>query len=421
MDRSPWKSGLSGFDKDALRTFAGTATAAAITFFSLPVLSRLFSVSDFGYLQVLVSIVAVVGPIAAGRYDVAIVLARSDEERRGVVALALAVALVSLGVTGFVLGVAAEPLGSLLQAPFLVEATPLLLAGIAMSVLGLIGQQILVARSKFSGLAKVSTLQAALAAALAVAVGLTRATPQGLFASRMIPNLLFAVAGFWTEPLRLDSGTLRQARVMARVHRKLPIYDTLSVLSNTVAVHLPVFFFAHFFAPQDVGFYMMAGRLLDTPLTLVTGSLSRVYLQEGARRFERSAAELRALYLQLQRRLLLAGAVLVPVAWLVAPELARLFLGNEWAPVGLFVQILLFWKLFEFLNVPTSYSLIILGRPEVALGLRVLSLLVRVVAMTAFAHDAIQMLVALSVSAGLYYAAYNAVVYVLLTRSARNP
>jgi O-antigen/teichoic acid export membrane protein len=323
-------------------------------------------------------------------------------------------------VTGVVLVLAADRVGSLLHAPFLAESIPLLLAGIALFVLGQVGQQALVARSRYAPLAKVNTLQAALGALLAIVVGLTRATPQGLFASRLLPNLLVAAAGFLAEPLRLDAATLRGARAMAREHRKLPLYDTLSVLSNTVAVHLPVFFFAYFFTPQDVGLYMMAGRLLDTPLSLVTGSLSRVYLQEGARRWERGAGELRALYLRLQRRLVLAGAIVAPLAWWLAPDLARLFLGEEWAPVGRFVQILLVWKLFEFLNVPTSTSLILIGRTEVALALRVLSLAVRVAAMLAFSHDAVAMLVALSVSAGAYYAAYNAVVYVLLTRAARS-
>ncbi|MBE6084396.1 MAG: hypothetical protein E7203_02820 [Selenomonas ruminantium] len=76
----------------------GTAGAQAISFITLPVLTRMYSVSDFGVQALYMSIVSILVIVVTGRYELAILLPKDDDDSFALVILVLAIA--ALGCIG---------------------------------------------------------------------------------------------------------------------------------------------------------------------------------------------------------------------------------------------------------------------------------------------------------------------------------
>ena len=69
----------------------GTAIAQAIPIAVSPILTRLYSPSDFGVFAVYMAVTAVLSVIATGRYEQVVMLPQKDEDAANVVVLSLIV------------------------------------------------------------------------------------------------------------------------------------------------------------------------------------------------------------------------------------------------------------------------------------------------------------------------------------------
>src|SRR5690606_32485593 len=83
--------GADAFLQPVLTLVGGAAAAQALVFATRPVLTRLFTPDDFGVLTVFVTLVAVLGTVASGRYEDALMLPEDDGEAAHVLSLALLV------------------------------------------------------------------------------------------------------------------------------------------------------------------------------------------------------------------------------------------------------------------------------------------------------------------------------------------
>ena len=77
----------SDFNQNVITLITGTTIAQAIPIAISPILTRINSPEDFGILSIFVSITAIFGSIANGRYELAIVLPKKDEDAINIFAL----------------------------------------------------------------------------------------------------------------------------------------------------------------------------------------------------------------------------------------------------------------------------------------------------------------------------------------------
>src|ERR1700722_8176614 len=78
-----------GFARSASILAGGTMMAQAIAIASSPVLTRLYKPSDFGALQIFISVLGLVLVAATGRYDVAILLPEDEQSSIDLLGLAI--------------------------------------------------------------------------------------------------------------------------------------------------------------------------------------------------------------------------------------------------------------------------------------------------------------------------------------------
>src|SRR5436190_2606709 len=84
----------SEVSKNIFALSAGAVGAQILNFFLTIVLTRIYSPSDFGLLTIYLSVASLVSVIATGKYEVAIVVAKSREEGIALVRLSLFIVVV---------------------------------------------------------------------------------------------------------------------------------------------------------------------------------------------------------------------------------------------------------------------------------------------------------------------------------------
>ena len=94
---NPEPSRSSSFATDVLKLVTGTTFAQAVTILASPLLTRLYGPEAFGFLALFTSITSIIGVIACMRYEMAIMLPKTDEEAANLLGLCLlCVAVVSV-------------------------------------------------------------------------------------------------------------------------------------------------------------------------------------------------------------------------------------------------------------------------------------------------------------------------------------
>jgi O-antigen/teichoic acid export membrane protein len=188
--------------------------------------------------------------------------------------------------------------------------------------------------------------------------------------------------------------------------RKFPMINTPMALVNTFSMQLPVFMLSVYFSSEIVGYYMMASRILTAPMQLISRSVGRVYYKEAADSIRVSKQKIMRTFKNTVSRIAKLGLIPSALVIVFAPILIKWFLGDEWIVAGTFMQIMMPWIFFQFVNMPVSTTFSVVNRQEIGFLLIVISVLVRYAVMYYWHETAIIQITALSIVASLFYITY---------------
>jgi O-antigen/teichoic acid export membrane protein len=124
----------------------------------------------------------------------------------------------------------------------------------------------------------------------------------------------------------------------------------------------PVLMLGAFFSPIVVGFYALGFRVLQTPLSLVSGALSQVFYQRAS--VAKLNGTLPSLVEELFGRLLIVGILPCLILAFLGEELFILVFGENWAEAGFYTQLLAPWSLIWFISSPLSTVYIVLEQQQ---------------------------------------------------------
>jgi len=82
----------SEFSRNVLTLMTGTTIAQAIPIAISPILTRIYTPEDFGVFALYMSIASIVAVVATGRYELAIMLPKKDEDALNIIALSMIIA-----------------------------------------------------------------------------------------------------------------------------------------------------------------------------------------------------------------------------------------------------------------------------------------------------------------------------------------
>lgn len=369
--------GSSRFARNVAVLASGTAAGQVLTALAYLVLVRLYDPEDFGLFAVFGALNMTILAVATWRYELAVVLARTEAESVNLMAVALSLAVATSLLAGAALAAGGDSLLGLVGAAglsHLVWFLPIAsISGSTAMVFGNYGN-----RGRAYALLSWSQLwRSGGVAGAQVAFGLLRLGVPGLILGQIFGSLMGTLVllrefrGRYREMLRLLSWP--EMRRLAREHRDFPLYNAPAALLNSLTVSVPSVLLAFFFGPAVAGFYWFSYRLLEMPITLIGRATRRVFFAEAAER-HREGRPITRLYLI--STLTMTGVALPPAAVVMAfgQPLFELAFGARWRDAGLYASWMMVWWVFRFASVPSTMLAPVLGLQKQFLVLQVASL-----------------------------------------------
>ncbi len=364
--------------RGVLTLVAGTGVAQVIAIASSPVLTRLYSPSDYGVFSVAVSLLAVLFSVSCLSYHFAIPLPEADLTAANVLALCLLTTLAMAFISGIILWLAGPALLALFGASALGPYVLLLVLGQLGGGVVTVFTSWAVRTKAFSGIAAARLTQACTLVAVQVGLGTAGFGALGLFlgtiAGSASGSTRLARAAWRTHASSFRLVSWRGILTAAKRYRRFAILSTPSALLNTLGLQAPLLLLVALYGAQVGGQYALAERIVALPVALVAGAVGQVYTAEAARLARQQPSALRTLFGRTTRSL--AGTAVGPAVLiaLLAPLLAGPLFGMEWQESGLIVLILTPMYYLIIMTNPTGGTLDVLERQDLNLAREVLRL-----------------------------------------------
>lgn len=353
--------GASERTKNVMVVLSGTAMAQAIPVLGTLLLTRLYAPEDFGVFTVVLSLVAFSVAIAALKYDVAIVLPKSDSKSNHISNLAffvgLGFCLTLLIVTLLLAGHIGNALGLKAEHHFWIRVLPLL------TFTGIV-YQILMNNATRYELFKVLSLgrvgRALVLTFSQIGLGLV-SFAGGLLVGPPLGNVFGIFYLFKKLKQKLYVSKASDMKEVALEYKKFPKYTLLAATLNSFTNQVPVILMLKFFSEATAGHFGLTQRLLSLPVGIMANSVLDVFKQKASEQFN-EIGNCREAYLWTLRKLLLMSVPIFGVLAIIAPWIFSFFFGQEWYESGVFARIMCILFIMRFVASPLSYVFFITGK-----------------------------------------------------------
>lgn len=377
----------SPFVSNVLKLTSGSVVAQGLGILAAPILTRLFAPEAFGVAALFTSITGIIGVVACLRYELSIMLPKTDEEAANLLGISLCFVLMITGISALIIFFAGDVIAQMLNSPELKKY--LWLLPIAVFVGGVfLSLNYWYSRTKHFGRLSIARIVSSVTMqATKVSAGFAGFVSGGVLIGTTVLGQIVStiVLGgqIWRDNRRLFKDNIRWERMVAglRRHKRFPIYSTWSALLNSTSQQMPVLILAFYFSPEVVGYFALGRAVLGLPMSMIGTSIAQVFYQKAAEAHSR-AGDLPRVVEEVFKRLVSLGIFPILLLTLIGEDIFIVFFGERWAEGGVYVQILAIWIFFQFISSPISTLFSVLEKQSyglffniVLLGSRAVSLI----------------------------------------------
>ena len=402
--------------KSAAWLFSGTAASQLVSLLFAPVLTRIYEPHEMGLYSIFLSTVGIVAVVAALRFDLAIPVARTDEEAAGLRKLAMGSLMVISVLAAVVLLVVGQTTirTSPNWSPWFIPLLPAaVLAGgcLQIGIFSATRQKKFreISQARFVGVFATGFTQIITGAANHGAVGLFGGVVLGSVAGWSVIGTRLAKA----RSAAIET-TKTSLRAVASTYKNYPLYSIWGALLNSFSIHVPVFIISAKFGTDITGQYGLSSRFLFAPLALVASAVSQVFLANAA-----AAQAAGTLGRQVERIFTVLNGfaiILLLPAGIVAPELFQMVFGGKWTQAGHFALLLTPWLVLVLTGAPLSNVTLVLHRQRAELVFQIVLFTARVGSLWIGAKyfDAERAIMLFAVASAVAWLAYHVWVFQLV-------
>lgn len=408
-----------GFLRNVLILTGGTVFAQGLAALALPLLTRLYTPSDFSLLAVYVSVVTIITVISCLRYNLAISLPDDDRTAFSLLILSILSSLIVSSALALAVFVFPSVVVNSLGQPALISYLWMIPVGVLFASFYNALQYWSARKKRFVEISKtrVSRALGGVGAQLG-AVGIVSG-PFGLLFGHMLYSGLgvLKLSRSILSNDRESLGGLRYDEVKrsARSYKNFPLFSVPEALFNTAGSHVPVLIIAATAVNAEAGYLMLAMKVMGLPMGLIGSSVAQVYLAEAPARMR--SGELTAFTRLTMFSLLKTGGPPLVLLGAAAPFLFGPVFGDQWSMAGSVVAWLTPLFILQFIASPVSVVLHVTGKVLDAMWLQFFGLVLRVggawIAAEYFIGHQIEFY---AVSGALFYLVYIAVVFIVVRK-----
>jgi O-antigen/teichoic acid export membrane protein len=321
--------------KNFTQLFSGNLIGQLLPFVFAPFIARIYSPADIAVQENFLTVVSLIGIIAMGRFEIAVVLEKSEER------LPILLKLCAWILGGFILlssffSIYPDWLVHFFNSEeiaFHLRFLPLAIAGLGL--LNLLTQWLL-HQGKYSSLSASRIIQSFFQNAGYAFFGYIGFGVKGMLiawiAGAILPVLILGIP-MLKSMLRKGVGQA-ELKEMAIHHKDFPMVNSLHAFTDILATQFLLFgIISHQYGVTALGLFALTNRYLKAPLILISGSLSQLFYSEASSLMHQSRS-IKSIYLRTIRMMLMVLLPFAIVIFFFGEDLFTWYLGEKWKEAG---------------------------------------------------------------------------------------
>lgn len=403
----------SEFARNVLTLMTGSIIAQAIPIAIMPILTRIYSPEDFGLFVLYMSVASIFTVLATGRYELAIMLPKSEKEAANIVVL-------SVIITGFVTVLSALLIwffNSNITRALGNEEISFWLYFIPLSVFLTGVYQVCTfwynRVGKYKRLATSKVILGGGTASTSLTMGLLGFSSSGFFIADLVGKMLstFILYRMFVKDTRMLLASVKKLKLIAvmRKYKKLPIFNSLNMLVDHFRVSGVNILISNYFTVAILGQFSLAWRMVQIPMSLIGVGLSQVFFQELA------MAPKNKLHSLVKTFIIKSSLLSFPVflvIYFLSVDVFSLFFGEEWKIAGELASIMTPWLFLSFISAPLTNLFVVIDKQEILMFISIFYMLIPLAIIFLFHHLGVHHVLQLVVF-GVSFVLGGMIVYVL--------
>jgi len=342
----------SEFSRNVLTLMTGTTIAQAIPIAISPILTRIYTPEDFGVFALYMSIASMVAVVATGRYELAIMLPKKDEDAIQLVILSILIAVCISLITFLIVFILNKEITNMLGNPkisnwlYFVPLT-VLLTGIYQSLNYWNNRNKEYKNLAISRVADTSTNATVNLLGIFFKIGAS-----GL----ILGSIIGKIVGIFSLQRSRNMTTpvlYRKLKMiaLARKYKKFPLINSLHTFINILKNNLVTIYISIKYTSSILGFYYFVLRIMQLPSSILGGSLAQVFYKQASVIYN-NKKDIQIQVKHLIGTLALLAIIPAIILFFYSEELFVFVFGEDWITSGKYAKAIIPYIFFHFIASP---------------------------------------------------------------------
>ncbi len=334
----------------------GTTIAQAIPIAISPILTRIYTPEDFGVFALFIAITSIFGSIANGRYELAIMLPKKDEDAINIFALGFIITTLMSLVLLVVAIVFNDYFATLLgndEIGFWLYFVPLTVFFTGLwNILNYFNNR----RKNYKDLRNATIIKSIISAIILLSIGFVKQGATGLITATIIPQFVAntrLLKNIIKDKLLVAKISKVKVMALAKRYKDFPKFSSWAALANTSSQNLTNILISTFFGITTLGFYSLVYRVLGIPTSLIGSSIGQVFFQQASLVKQSNKSVMNIFVSTLKKLIILSMLLYIPLFFVVSDSFTFIF-GEKWSIAGEYAQLLLPFLMIKFIVSPLT-------------------------------------------------------------------
>ena len=329
-----------------LKLGIGTILAQIISLISIPIISRIYNPAEYGHLTLILSVTAILIPVATFRIETLIVVSDTDEEASKLLTISAKLVLIvstTLFVMTFINYFIFKNL-SFIQSLIMSSLFAMIL--LAQSI-GVLMFQVSLRARRDGDIARSSLVQNLAISLAQIGSGFWNPSSIALITSYLSGRVI-GIFPVWKETKKIlcNHGGRQSLRTMQTLKKQLSHSGSLVVSSiiDSAILGLPIIVISIYFGLKYSGYVGITQTILTVPITLIGGSIGSVIFSEFSSNIrnnqENSDKENILMVKNFTKYLIYFSSIFIIITLLFGSSILRLLLNENWTEASRLVTYL---------------------------------------------------------------------------------
>lgn len=360
---------LNKFIGDSFLMILSSGIAQVILIITTPIITRLYSPTEFGEFTIFSNIAMILIPIINARYDLLIVNTKNDRSANILSQISFLISLLILLILIPIFAISAW-----LYPNFILDFIFIIIMLFLVSLTNIFTNYLNKER-KYKVLSLINVFRAGSMALLQIIFGLLALGSLGLIIGFSLSYIAGITLGYKTFKKHFNIvRDKEETKALFLENKNQLVYSTPSILLNSLSFSVVVFFIGILYTNTEVGIYGMAIRVLGIPVTIISLGLSKIFMQQ-ANDYYIEHGNFRNLLLKFSSILVIVSIILYVPLYLFSEELVNILLGYSWVDAITVIKIVIPLFVIRLIVSTVSLSVIVLQKQQLELILQALFLI----------------------------------------------